>query len=105
MALLLAAGAYVGGRSPWGTKHAQVAHGVAMLAGSDNDLVTFDGEGDTELQFGGHHMSWRSGSEVGDGNPPCLRVPQRKVKVDVGYMTIARPEGGSFQQPVWVECL
>lgn len=103
-ALLLAAGAYIGGRSPWGTKHPEVARGVAMRANSDNDLMMFDGDDGTQLQFGGHHIWWESESSQGEGNPPCLRTPHRKVEVQVAAMKIARPDGGSFQQAVWVTC-
>ena len=103
-ALLVAAVAYVGGRSPWGTKQPHIAHGVAVRASTDTDLVRFDGDGGTQLEFGGHHIWWRSGSTHGDGDPPCLRTPHRKVEVQVGFMRIAGPDGGSFQQAVWVEC-
>jgi hypothetical protein len=103
-AVLVAAGVLVGERSSRGTKHAQVVQGVAMRANGDNDLVMFDGDDGTRLQFGGGHMWWRSGEVVGDGNPPCLRKPQRKVSVQVGLMQVARPDGGSFEQAVWVEC-
>jgi hypothetical protein len=103
-AVLVAVGVYVGERSSRGTKHAQVVQGVAMRANSENDLVMFDGEDGTRLQFGGDHMWWRSGEVVGDGNPPCLRRPQRRVSLQVGLMQVARPDGGSFEQAVWVEC-
>jgi hypothetical protein len=103
-AVLVAAGVFVGERSSRGTKHAQVVQGVAMRANSDNDLVTFDGEDGTQLQFGGDHMWWRSGEVDGDGDPPCLRKPLRKVSLQVGLMQVASPEGGSFEQAVWVEC-
>ncbi len=102
--LLMAAMAYLGARSPWGTKHPHVTQGVAVRANSNNDLVTFDGEGDFQLQFGADHMWWKAGSEEGEGSPPCLKTPQQKVRVEVGSMWIARPDGGSFQQAVWVRC-
>lgn len=103
--LVVGSVAYVGGRSPWGTKHPRVAHGVAMRANSDNDLVTFEGDGGRRFMFGADHMWWRSESADGEGDPPCLKTPERQVKVDVGFMTVARPEGGSFEHVVWVKCL
>lgn len=102
--LLLAAVAYLGARSPWGTKHPHVTQGVAMRANSNNDLVMFDGEDDTQLQFGGDHVHWSSGSEEGEGNPPCLKTPLKKMEVEVGSMWIEGPGGGSSQQAVWVRC-
>ncbi len=103
-ALLVAAGVVLGQRSSWGVQHARVVQGVAMRAGSDSDLVMFDGEDGTQAQFGGDHMWWRSGEVEGESNPPCLRKPLRKVSLQVGLMQVARPGGGSFDQAVWVEC-
>lgn len=102
--LVLSVGVFVGARSPWGVKSPHVAHGVAMRANNENDLVMFDADDGTQVTFGADHIWWQSQEAEGDGNPPCLRTPQRKVKVDVGYMRVARPDGGWFTEAVWVKC-
>jgi hypothetical protein len=102
--LALTIGLFVGARSPWGVKSPQVAHGVAMRANSENDLVMFDADDGSQIAFGANEIWWESESGEGDGNPPCLRTPHRKVEVDVGYMRIAGPDEGWHTHAVWVKC-
>lgn len=102
--LMSVAGVFVGIRSPWGVKTPHVAHGVAVRANHENDLVMFDANDGFQLDFGAAHIWWESGSVSGDGHPPCLRTPGRKVQVDVGFVRIAGPDGGSRTQAVWVRC-
>jgi hypothetical protein len=102
--LSVGVGVLVGARSPWGVKSPHVAHGVAMRANNENDLVMFDADDGSQIDFGADHIWWESQSTEGEGNPPCLRTPQRKVNVDVGYMRVAGPDGGWFTKAVWVRC-
>ena len=102
---VLALGVYAGLRSPWGTKHAQVKQGIAMRANDESDLVLFDADDGTQLDFGADHIWWVSGSRGGDANPDCLRKPHAKADVEVGFMQVAGPDGGWHQQAVWVRCL
>jgi len=105
VAVLLAVGMYAGLRSPWGTKHAQVTHGVALRANSDSDLVLFDADDGTQLTIYADSIPWASENQQGHGNPPCLREPLDETEVEVGLMRIAGPGGGWQEQAVWVRCL
>lgn len=104
VALPLALGVYAGMQLPWGETHADPIEGVAMRAASDTDLVLFDGNDSTQLQFGAEDIWWESSSSEGSGNPPCLRQANEKVDVVVGLLRVARPDGGSFDHAVWVKC-
>ncbi|HSV39411.1 MAG TPA: hypothetical protein VLI04_11690 [Nocardioidaceae bacterium] len=97
-------GFYVGANSAWGTKEPHVSHGTAMRANSANDLIMFDADDGEQVDFGARSIWWESSSASGDGNPPCLRMPQEKVPVDVGWMWVANPSGGSHREAVWVRC-
>lgn len=102
--LLLVLAAYVGHRSPWGAKHPQIHEGIAMRANSDNDLVLFDAADGTQAGFSAGDTWWESDSASGEGDPPCLAVPLRKVEVQVGLMRVANPSGGWHTDVVWVRC-
>ena len=103
--IALGLGTYAGLRSPWGAKHAQVETGVAMPANSDNDLVSFRADNGETLGFRSDGIVWESGNEGGWGNPPCIRVALAKAKVEIGRVWFTGPEGGRFQEVVWVKCL
>jgi hypothetical protein len=105
LALCLAVGVYVGLQSSWGTKNAQSMQGQAMRANSENDLVLFDADDGTQLDFHANSIWWESDSAGGDGDPPCLREPGKTTEVEVGSMQVANPDGGSHRQAVWVRCL
>ena len=105
VAVLLGVGVYAGLRSPWGTKHPQVLEGIAMRANDENDLVMFDADDGTQIDFGADHIWWESENTGGESNPPCLGKPHEKARVEVGYLWIAHPGGGAHQQAVWVRCL
>ena len=95
-AMLFGAGLFVGLRLSWGTKSPAVFHGVAMRANDVNDLVMFDADNGEQVDFAADSIWWESEGAGGDSDPPCLRVPLRKVQVNVGVRRIATPGGGSF---------
>ena len=103
--LAVAVGVFVGLRAPWGTKHPQVKEGIAMRANSVNDLVMFDAEDGTQLTLYADSLWWVSDSSGGEGDPPCLRDPGKKSDVEVGFLSIAGPDGGARPQALWVRCL
>ena len=103
--LVLAVGFFIGARSPWGVKAPHVAHGVAMRANDTNDLVMFDADDGFQASFGADHIWWEDDGVGGDARPPCLRHPGRKANVEVGYVRVAGPDGGSRSQVVWMKCL
>ena len=105
VALVLGLGVYAGLRSPWGTKHSQAKQGIAMRANAENDLVMFDADDGTQLAFHADGIWWESRSGGGEGDPPCLSEPLKKVSVEVGVIRIAGPDGGWRQQAAWVKCL
>jgi len=105
LVLLLAAGVWIGLRSPWGTKHPRVYDGIAMRANDENDMVLFDANDGTQAAFGADDTWWESESASGEGNAPCLEVPLRKVDVEIGLMRVANPSGGWHLEVVWVKCL
>jgi hypothetical protein len=105
LVLLLAAGVWIGARSPWGTKQPRVYDGIAMRANDENDLVLFDADDGTQATFGADHTWWESESASGTGHAPCLRVPLRKADVEIGLMRAANPSGGWHLEVVWVKCL
>lgn len=104
-AVLLGLGVYAGLRSPWGTKHPVVKEGIAMRANDENDLVMFDADDGTQIDFGADHIWWEAENTGGDANPPCLRKPLKKARVEVGLVRVAGPDGGWRQQAAWVRCL
>ena len=99
------AGAYAGLRSPWGAKHAQVAIGVAMRANPDDDLVMFDADDGEQLDFRADGVRWESDGVEGEGDPPCVRRPLAKARVELGHIWVVGPKGGRSPQVVWVKCL
>ena len=103
--IALVVGTYAGLRSPWGAKHAQVASGVAMRANPHNDLVMFDADDGEQLAFHAAGVRWESDGVEGEGDPPCVRRPLAKAKVEVGHFWVVGPEGGRSPQVVWVKCL
>jgi hypothetical protein len=103
--IALSLGAYAGLRSPWGAKHAQVASGVAMRANPENDLVMSDADDGEQLNFHAGGVRWETEGVEGAGDPPCLRTPLAKAKVEVGHISVTGPGGGRFPQVVWVKCL
>jgi hypothetical protein len=98
-------GMYVGLRSPWGAKHPQVATGIAMRANPEDDMVMFDADDGEQHVFHSDGIWWEAENESGKGNPPCLRTPLAKAKVELGHIWMVGPEGGRFPQVVWVKCL
>jgi hypothetical protein len=102
--LAVAVGIYAGLRAPWGTKHPQVKEGIAMRANDENDLVMFDAEDGTQLTLHADGLMWESDDTEGEGDPPCLRKPGRKVDVEVGIVSVAGPSGGARSAGVWVRC-
>ena len=105
LVVVLGVGVYVGLHSTRGTKQPRTATGIAMRANSENDLVMFDADDGTQLDFGADSIWWESESSSGDGDPPCLREPLEKVDVEVGYLRVAGPDGGWREVAVWVQCL
>ncbi|GAB3762289.1 hypothetical protein FB382_003641 [Nocardioides ginsengisegetis] len=103
--LLLATGLYAGLHSPWGTKHAEVKQGVAMRANDENGLVLFDADDGTQVDFDADRIWWEAGEVGSDGDPPCLRVPLLRTRVEVGVIRVAGPDGGWRTQAAWVKCL
>jgi len=102
----LAVGFVLGTRSPQGTKHLKTVDAVAQLEDAENGLALADEEdGDLQFTFNVHAIHWTSGSEQGDGDPPCLRKPGRKVDVEIGYLDLAVPDGNTYEeQALWIRC-
>ncbi len=105
VALVLGLGLYAGLRSPWGMKHPVVKAGIALRANAETDLVLFDADDGTQLNFHADAIWWESESQGGAGDPPCLQTALEKARVAVGYLWIAHPGGGGHQAAVWVKCL
>jgi hypothetical protein len=103
--LAFVVGLTLGSRSAMVAKHPATVHGVAMRANNDNDLIVFEGDDGTRLQFGADHLAWQSHGLSGDGAAPCLRRAQHQVSVDVGVLRVVGPGGGSRTQAVWLRCL
>ena len=103
--IALVVGTYAGLRSPWGAKHAQVLTGVAMLLDPDGDLVSFQADNGDTLGFHSNGIVWEAGNESGWSSPPCIRKALAKAKVEIGRVWFTGPEGGRFQEVVWVKCL
>lgn len=105
LVVAVALGLYAGLRMPWGTKQPQVKQGIAVRANDDNDLVMFDADDGTQLTLYANSLWWETDRSAGEGNPPCLRKPLRKVDVEVGFLWVAGPSGGGRPEAVWVRCL
>jgi len=102
----LVVGFVLGTRSPSGAKHLKTVDAVAKLENAENGLALADEEdGDLQFSFNVHSIHWTSGSEQGDGDPPCLTKPGRKVNVEIGYLDLAVPDGNTYEeQALWIRC-
>lgn len=92
LVLLLAAEAWIGLRSPLGTKHPRVYEGIAMRANDGNDMVLFDANDGTRAVFGADDTWWESESASGEGRAPCLKVPLRRSGVPGSAAAAGTPE-------------
>lgn len=100
----LALGAYVGTRLPYGDAHLRTTDATAQLERGGMVLADED-DGDRQFTFHVRSVHWQSGSEQGDGPPPCLRTVGTRVKVEVGYTSVATPDGPTYDdQVLWVRC-
>jgi hypothetical protein len=70
-----------------------------------NDLVMFDADDGKQFDFHADGVRWKSDDVEGEGDPPCVRRPLTKAKVEVGRIWVVGPGGGRFPQVVWVKCL
>ena len=102
----LVVGFVLGTRSPNGTKHLKTVDAVAQLENAENGLALADEEdGDLQFAFDVHSIPWASGSAHGEGDPPCLRKPGRKVKVEIGYLKLSVPDGTTYDNvALWIRC-
>lgn len=100
----LALGCWVGTASPLGTKHMHVLTGHARLMNHDG-LVAFEtGDPDEQKSFYAPG-TWFEETALAERSPySCLRY-QRDVPVRIGWTTVKRPDGGSFDTVTWVDCL
>ncbi|TCJ00329.1 hypothetical protein [Aeromicrobium sp. IC_218] len=105
-AALLALG-FVAGHV-WADQHGvRTMTGTATRLNDENQLVTFDGDDGTQLPIIADAVAWESqdGSQSGDGTPPCLGTPLKKVRVEVGVVDGSLPDGGGPDEHViWVRC-
>jgi hypothetical protein len=101
-----AVGVVLGMRSPYGAKHLKTVDAVAKLENREVGLGLADEEdGDLQFSFDVHHIAWTSSSAHGEGNPPCLRREGKKVKVEIGYLDLAAPDGTTYDdQALWIRC-
>ena len=102
----LVVGFVLGTRSPSGAKHLKTVDAVAKLENAENGLGLADEEdGDLQFTFNVRTIHWSSGSDHGAGDPPCLKKQGRKVKVEIGYLDLAVPDGTTYEdQALWIRC-
>jgi len=102
----LLVGFVLGTRSPQGAKHLKIVDAVAKLENADNGLgLAEEEDGDLQFVFNVHTILWSSSSADGEGDPPCLRKPDRKVKVEIGYLKLAVPDGTTYDNvALWIRC-
>jgi hypothetical protein len=93
-------------RSPYGAKHLKAVDAVAKLENAEVGLGMADEEdGDLQFGFDVHTIHWSSSSGHGEGDPPCLRREGKKVKVEIGYLDLAVPDGTTYNdQALWIRC-
>ncbi len=103
-ALLL--GIYVGNRLPYGDTPLRTVEAEAVLQDKASGLVLADEkDGDKQFSFVTAEILWTSGSEHGEGNPPCLRKSGQKVDVEIGYINVDAPDGTTYDDiALWVGC-
>ena len=102
-AVLLGLGGLVGNQLPWGGKNLTVKQGTATLLNPENGLASFTGDDGDSDGFDADSIWWEAGSVAGDGDPPCLKV-ERPVHVQVGFLVVNHPAGGSHDQIAWMRC-
>lgn len=101
----IALGLYFGSGLPYGTKRLKTAEGTAEVLGKGGVAAFDEEDGDLNSAFSIDHVSWSDGSEVGDGNPPCLRHAGQKAHVKVGYLDVQMPDGRKVDGViVYVDC-
>jgi hypothetical protein len=105
-AALLALG-FVAGHV-WADQHdVRTLTGTATRLNDENELVTFDADDGTQLPIIADAVAWEAddGASSGDGRPPCLSTPLKRVRVEVGVVDGSLPDGGGpEEQVVWVRC-
>lgn len=100
----LALGAYVGTRLPYGDTHLRTTDATAQLERGGMVLAD-EKDGDRQFTFHVRSVHWTSGSEEGKGRPPCLRTVGTKVEVELGFTSVATPDGPTYyDQVLWVRC-
>lgn len=99
-------GIYIGNRLPFGDTELRTVDARAVLQDRTTGLVMADEEdGDKQFTFLVGEIFWTSGSEHGEGNPPCLRKPGREVDVQIGYTDVEAPDGTTYDEvALWVGC-
>ena len=99
-------GIYIGNRLPSGDTGLRTVDAEAVLQDRGTGLVVADEkDGDKQFSFVTRSVLWTSGSEHGDGDPPCLRRPGRKVDVEIGYVDVKAPDGTTYEEvALWVGC-
>ena len=101
----LVAGAVWGMRSPYGAKHLKTVDAVAKLENAQGMGLADEEDGDLQFVFDVHTIHWTSGSAHGEGDPPCLTKKGKKVKVQIGYLALAEPDGTTYEgQALWIRC-
>jgi hypothetical protein len=100
----VAAGIWLGAtRLAWGPAPLKTVDATATYTKGVGRAST-DGN-DQQFVFDVHRIPWASGAKVGKGDPPCLRTPDTKVKVEIGYRSIRLPDGRtSADVPLWLKC-
>jgi hypothetical protein len=99
-------GIYIGNRMPYGDTELRTVDAHAVLQDRATGLVLADEtDGDKQFSFLVEKILWTSGSEHGEGNPPCLRTPRQEVDVQIGYTDVAAPDGTTYESiALWVGC-
>lgn len=99
----VAAGIWLGAtRLPYGPAPLKTVDATATYTKGVGRAATDD---DQQFVFDVRRIPWASGSQVGKGDPPCLRTPDTKVKVEIGYRSILLPDGRTAADvPLWLRC-
>jgi hypothetical protein len=106
VAASLLIGGLIGAQVPYGKQPLRLVEGEARLMNKQDWQTSFTPD-DSSNQHGflAESVWYSDGSTEGEGVPPCLRRVNQPVPVQIGYLWVAYPDGGSSPVVAWVRCL
>lgn len=93
-------------RAPYGPTPLKTVDATAKYESPENGLgMAWTEDNEQQFTFDVRTILWTSESGSGQGDPPCLRTPQREADVEVGYRSVRLPDGKTIHDlALWLRC-